>query len=221
MNPIGSVADFISRIYKRFPSGWVGSPVNAPVFYALMTGLATAHANFYELVQFAGQMVYLQSSTGGWIDTWAYDFFGSFLLRNSGETDFSFINRMKSLLFAPTCTRDAIATAVQNISGLTPVLVEPWRGPDTFALNVDTFALGVAGAGRLGSLNLPFQAFVYLPGVSGQESGMPLGVQPFALGVTGSGNYLESQSQNSTIEDLLSAINYVRPIGTTVFVNFA
>lgn len=221
MNPVGSVADFISRLYGRFPRGWVGSALKAPIFAALILGMATAHANFYALAQFAGQMVYLGSSTGGWVDTWAYDFFGVFLLRNPGEADLPYISRVKSSLFAPTCTRDAVITAIENASGLTPVLVEPWRGPDTFALNVDAFALGVPGVGRLGSTKMPYQAFVYLPGVSGRASGMPFGVQPFALGSTASGNYLGNTEQDFTITDILGAINRVRPVGVTVFVNFA
>lgn len=221
MNPVGSVSDFVSRLRGRFPRGWAGNAVKAPIFAALLLGMATAHANFYALTQFAGQMVYLQSSTGGWLDTWAYDFFGTFLLRNPGEIDASFLARIKSTLFAPTCTRESVITAVENISGLTPVLVEPWRGPDTFALGVDTFALGVSGSGRLGSLDMPYQAYLYLPGVSGNASGMPLGVQPFALSSTASGNYLGETVQDVSIDNILSTVNRVRPIGVTVFVNFA
>lgn len=221
MNPIGSVADFVSRLRKRFPEGWAGNAVKAPIFAALLLGMATVHANFYALTQFVGQMVYLQSSTGGFLDTWAYDFFGTFLLRNPGEVDSSFLGRIKATIFAPTCTREAVIAAVENISGLTPVLVEPWRGPDTFALGVDTFALSVSGSGRLGSLTMPYQAFLYLPGVSGNASGMPLGVQPFALSSSASGNYLAETIQNVSIDNILSAVDRVRPIGTTVFVNFA
>lgn len=116
-----------------------------------------------------------------------------------------------------------MARAAQISSGATPVIVEPWRGPDTFALGVDTFALGVAGAGRLGSLRMPYQAFVFLPGVSGSGAteGIALGVQPVALGSTQSGNYLQVGSQPSSVENILGAIDLVRPASVTVFVNFA
>ena len=223
MNPVGSVADFVSRLYSRFPRGWAGSPAKAPVFAALLTGMATAHANFYALVQFVGQQIYLQSTVGGFLDTWAADFFGTFLLRDSGEADASFLSRIRGGLLAPKNTRAAVARAAQISSGATPVIVEPWRGPDTFALGVDTFALGVAGAGRLGSLRMPYQAFVFLPGVSGSGAteGIALGVQPFALGAAQSGNYLQVGSQPSSVENILSAIDFVRPASVTVFVNFA
>jgi hypothetical protein len=132
--------------------------------------MATAHANFYALVQFVGQQIYLQSAVGGFLDTWAADFFGTFLLRDSGEADASFLSRIRASLLAPKNTRAAVARAAQIASGQTPVIVEPWRGP-TPSLGVDTFALGVAGAGRLGSLRMPYQAFVFLPGVSGSGDG--------------------------------------------------
>ncbi len=223
MNPVGSVADFVSRLYSRFPRGWAGSPAKAPVFAALLTGMATAHANFYALVQFVGQQIYLQSAAGGFLDTWAADFFGTLLLRDSGEADVSFLSRIRSTLLAPKNTRAAVASAVQVASGQAPVIVEPWRGPDTFALGVDAFALGVAGSGRLGSLRTPYQAFVFLSGVSGSSStgGIALGVQPFALGAAQSGNYLGDVIQSSSIGSILGAIDLVRPASVTVFVNFA
>lgn len=221
MNPIGSVADFVSRLRKRFPEGWAGNAVKAPIFAALLLGMATVHANFYALTQFVGQMVYLQSSTGGFLDTWAYDFFGATLLRNFGESDTSFLSRIRALLFVRTCTREAVISIVAEISGATPTLIEPWRGPDTFALGVDTFALGVAGAGRLGSLEMPYQAFLFVPSVSTNISGMALNVATMALNVSSSGNYLnDNVSGQISQEDVMNAVNLVRPIGVTVFADF-
>lgn len=221
MNPVGTVADFVARLRNRFPVGWAGSATKAPIFAALILGMATAHANFYALAQFAGQMIYVQSASGGWLDTWAYDFFGPYLLRNFGESGTSFLSRIKSLLFASTCTRDAVTGIVTKLTGVDPTLVEPWRGPDTFALGVDTFALGVAGEGRLGSTDMPFQAFLFIPSVASNVGGMALDVNGMALDVSSSGNYLNDNASGLTSQkDVMNAVNLVRPIGVTVWADF-
>ena len=213
-NPVGSVADFVSRLRNRFPVGWAGSVLRAPVFSAVIFGMATVHANFYQLATFAGQMVYLQSSQGGWLDTWAYDFFGINLLRDPGESDGSFYNRVRVSLFRQTCTREAVTSIVTDLTGVVPTLIEPWRGLDTFALNETAFALN--GPGRLGALDKPFQALILVPGVASSSGGLALNFSPL-----NADNYLGTDSSEAVSRDnILNAINLVRPAGVTVFVQF-
>lgn len=214
MNPIGSVADLVARLRGRFPAGWAGPASTAPVFAALILGMATAHADLYALAQFAGQMIYLQTAQGGWLDTWTYDFFGTTLLRNPGESDGAYFKRAQAALFRSTCTREAVISVVTDLTGAVPTLVEPWRGLDTFALDIDAFALN--GPGRLGALNRPYQAMLYVPGVSSATGGLALNISPL-----NAENYLGTDtSESDTREDIFSALDLVRPIGVTLYVQF-
>jgi hypothetical protein len=159
----GDANDMAARLRAVLPSEWFpAGPL--PVLDTLLAGFGTALAWAYNFLAFARAQMRLVSSTGAFLDLFAFDFFGNGLLRRPGETDAAYGARISASLLAPKNTRAAVIEAVTLLTGRAPVVFEPWRPADCGGLNVGSLALGGAGFGGAGALGniaaLPCQSFI-------------------------------------------------------------
>jgi hypothetical protein len=128
----GDQQDFFKRIKARMPSGWFGS--TSPILDALLGGIASAFVTVYAAYQYLLAQTRLQTSTDGWLDLSAADYFGeSGLSRLANETDPAYRTRIKINIIRERGTRAALVKILTDLTGRAPVIVEPTRPQDTGA----------------------------------------------------------------------------------------
>jgi hypothetical protein len=128
----GDQQDFFKRIKARMPNGWFGS--DSPILDALIGGIASAFVTVYAAYQYLLAQTRLQTSTDGWLDISAADYFGpSGLLRLQNETDAAYRTRIKINIIRERGTRAAVTKILTDLTGRAPVIVEPARPQDTGA----------------------------------------------------------------------------------------
>lgn len=201
------------RIKALIPNWFSDS---TPVLNALLQGFAYAKSFVYSLTIYASLQTRIKTATDGWLDMIAADFFGTSLQRKSNQSDASFRNQIIINMFRERGTRAAIIKVLTDLTGRAPAIFEPRRPADTGALG-SNLALGMAGG--VGSLLLPYQAFVtaYRPLTVGIPYVPGLGTAPFGLGITAGGAVIPSFSQIQgavTDADIYAAIDSVNPAGT-------
>ena len=153
---IGDSFDILARLKAVLPANWF--PDQTPVLDAVLTGIATAWTSLYALLTEVQLQSRIATATGSFLDGASQDFFGQGLLRRLLEPDVAFRGRIASELVRQHATRDALNSAVVDLTGVLPVLFEPSRPADTGGYATPGLAYGTAGA--FGSMNLPFQVFV-------------------------------------------------------------
>ena len=165
---LGDLADVVGRLRAVIPTRWFSD--QSPNLSALLTGLATPFVWLFGLIQYAAAQTRLSTSTGFWLDLFAYDYFSDELMRAPGESDLSFSYRIKGALFQEAATRSALASSIMLLTGEQPTLFEPARPFDTGAYGgslssasgtVPSLAYGQRGG--WGSLKMPYQFFVSVP----------------------------------------------------------
>jgi len=161
----GDQSDMLARIKAVLPIRWF--PDTTPVLDGLLTGLAWAWAWIYSLLTYVRTQTRIATATDVWLDIIANDFFGSRLERRAGQDDDAFRLLIQSNLLREHGTRQAIISAVQDLTGRTPAIFEPMRTTDTGGYAIG--GVGYGAAGGWGSMALPFQCFVtaYRPSGSG------------------------------------------------------
>lgn len=170
---IGDQPNIVSRLRALLPSEWFpNGPL--PILDSVLSGLASALAAEYNLLAFTKNQMRLANSSGGWLDLFAYDFFGNGLLRRPGEGDAPYLARISENLFAPAVTRAAMVQAITNLTGVAPTIFEPWNPIDTggyFDPSNPTqgTGCGYGVAGGYGSYLMPGQCFITVqaPALSG------------------------------------------------------
>ena len=127
--PPGSNSDMLARLKMVMPP-WFGQPAGkpTPVLDGLLTGPATELAFVYRLIAFVKQQTRLSTMTGGWLDLFAQDFFGTDLLRKTGEKDDPYRTRIKAALFHNSNTKKAILDSIAEITSATPTIIQ-WFDP--------------------------------------------------------------------------------------------
>lgn len=217
----GDQDDILARIKRVLPSTWFGS--DSPLVDALLTGLAATSAFAYSLYQYAALQTRILTSTGGWLDMIAADFFGTGLLRAANQTDASFRARIIINLFRERGTRAAITKVLVDLTGRAPLIIEPQRPADTGAYRAPNSGYGVAGA--YGSLQIPYQAFVqaYRPLGSGIPYVAGYGASPGGYRTPSRSDYasLGDVVGAVTDADIQAAIDSVRPAGTIIWMKIA
>jgi hypothetical protein len=160
------MADMARRLRLVLPRGWFGD--TTPVLDAALSGIGAAMAGVYALIQAVILQSRLVTATGVFIDSFAADFFGSGLLRWTGEADAAYRQRVGDELLRPRATRAAVTLALTQMTGRAPAIFEPARAEDTGGYTVGGVGYGVAGG--WGNLQLPYQFFltVFRP----QEAGI-------------------------------------------------
>ena len=78
-----SIADQFSSIKNLIPTNWFG---DEPTFVdALIWGFASVNSFVYGLILYIKKQTRIKTASDGFLDLIAYDFFGSTLLRKSGQ----------------------------------------------------------------------------------------------------------------------------------------
>lgn len=178
---IGSVPNMARRLRSLLPTSWFpATPIPAllsngdtallqnggvlsistpgpPVLVALLQAPASALAWAYALLAFVRLQTRILTSSGGWLDLTAYDFFGDTFSRTTGQSDSAFAAAIIAQIFLIRNTRQALINVLTTLTGSAPVVFEPWRIPDCAALK-ETLFYGVAGL--RGSRTLTFTVFV-------------------------------------------------------------
>lgn len=222
---IGDTQDVFTRLKGSLPKRWFGTVADStPILDAVLYGFATSLSFIYGLYAFAKLQTRIMWATGGWLDLIAADFFGpSGLIRKNGQSDSSYRALIIASLFREKATRKAIVISLQNLTGRTPVIVEPRRPADTMDYGVSTAGYGT---GYYGSLLLPYQAFVtaYRP-ISFISIANVAG-----YGISTAGYNRPSQACYSPVaniqspiadSDIFAAIDAVKPAGTEVWTNIS
>lgn len=218
----GSQSDITTRIQAYLPNGWFGDWANAPIIGGVISGIASVLATSYLLIQFAHAQTRLGTSSGGWIDLWATDFFGTSLPRQPSETDVSYISRIQAEIFQQKSTRPAMINMLTTLTGRAPIVFEPNRPLDTGCMGMNTGPNSFCGAGRMGSL-APYMALItaYRPKTFGGTPGAGYcnAIAYSGMHALGSSSYTGSLSaETSSASDAMiyAAINACRPIGTNI-----
>ena len=153
----GDSNDVVSRVFATLPP-WFPDLTTAPILNSILQGIGDAYSFVYSYLQFATLQTRIKTATGGWLDLIAWDFFGSRFLRRSGEADAIFQGRILVELLRPRATRGAVIEAVTDLTGVAPLVCEPWNTNDCGAYGIGTSGYGVAGC--YGSISLPNQIFL-------------------------------------------------------------
>lgn len=219
----GDVHDMRARLRALLPARWFAD--DSPNLNALLTCLATPWAWLYELLDYVARQTRVTTASGVWLDRIALDFFGTTIRRLDREPDAVFRARIQYLLFRPAATRQAIALAIEHLTGAAPWIFEPSNPLDTGSYGessggslVVSSRLAYCCAGGWGSLALPNQFFmvVHRPNVAGL-SGIP-GYGSFAAGYGAAGSaYVDLASLPGALteREIFSAVSSLLPVGTT------
>ncbi len=218
MNPLNlSTAQILAYIQGKLPcTGWFAEAarISGTVAYALCFGLASALSGVMGVAQFVALQIYLQTTSGDFLDLWAYDFFGTNVLRKSGESDLSFMGRLSALIFAPTVTKAAITQALSATGFTEPVVREAFSPKDTGAFG----AVSYFNAGsRFGSRGYPGQIFVEagIPSTSSSGTISAFGESYFN---TGPAFYASPPIVALDLADLYGLVNLIRAAGIKAWV---
>jgi len=220
MNPMNlTLAQILSYMQGKLPkAGWFTAAARTPgtVAYAILYGCAGALTYVMGVNQFVAMQIYLQTTSGGFLDLWAYDFFGTGVLRNVGESDVSFMNRVSAYLLAPTVTKAAIVGILTRLVFTTPVVREAFSPLDTASFSGTSY-FGGGGNARFGSQSYPGQFFVEagLPSVSAAGSVPTFGEVYYN---TDPAYLTPTPSSNLSLADLYSVINFIRAAGILAWV---
>ena len=152
---IGDQADMAARLRAALPGRWFGDV--APVLDAVLAGIGAIWATSYAQLQAAIRQTRIATATGPFLDMIAHDFFARRLRRRTAEADTALRRRILREMQREHGTRNALATALTELTGHQPDIFEPARPADTGAYNT---AAAYNTAGRWGSLMLPRQCFV-------------------------------------------------------------
>jgi hypothetical protein len=219
----GDQTDLLGRLRSYMPPTWFGDWADAPIISALLNGIASTLSTAYLLIMFFWAQTRLDTSSGGWIDIWASDFLGNSLPRKTGESDSSYIARIKIAIFQKRATRPAMESMLTQLTGNAPIIFEPARPYDSGCLGANTGVASFFGVARFGSIACPFSALitVYRPLVTGGSAGSAYNNAPSwsAYGAPLSHGYFGSLADEITPAsdvDIYAAINSIRPIATNI-----
>ena len=191
----------------------------APVLTAVLSGPAAALSRIYGLIQFVRAQMRLVSSRGGWIDLWAYDFFGNWLRRRATEGDAPFITRIEQNLLAPLVTRQAMIEALTNLTGEAPTIFEAFNTGDAGCYDAAATAYGIA---RYGSLLMPAQVLINVNRPPASLAGpIPAYGAPYGGYGVGIAFYFPEAEFPGVAQDaeILATINRTKAAGVVCWVN--
>ncbi len=201
---LDDTASILLRLRAVLPARWFDSP--APVLDGLLSGLAAGWSWVYQLVAFAAAQTRVSTATGLWLDLASADYFGTRLARRAAESDLAYRARIQREMVRERGTRNAVISALTDLTGHPPVVFEPGMPADT---GVWGFGIGYGQAGGWGSLDLPFQCFVtaYRPRANGvaQVAGWGVCIGAYGQGSIEYANGGMSQGQ-VTDEEIFAAV---------------
>lgn len=202
----GSTPDITRRLRAALPLHWFAD--DAPVLGAVLAGFSDGWARLYDMLQTVRRQSRIGSAEGDMLDLIAADFFGARLVRRIGQGDAGFRAAILRELLRERGTRQALASALTDLTGNAPQIFEPSRPADTGAWGR---ALGYGVAGGWGSLALPFQCFVRVRRPSGQGIGGVEGYESLWPGQPIAARAACSRTSTATRVDSLATLREVGP----------
>lgn len=212
----GDKNDMMQRLKLTLPRWFSDS---TPVLDAVLSGWAACWAFLYSLYAYAKLQTRILTASDGWLDVIAGDFFGTRIVRKPNQTDASFRATIIINMFRERATRDAISKVLHELTGRTPIIIEPQRPADTGAYAAPNSGYGTAGG--YGSLLLPCQAFVtaFRPAGSGIPHVAGYGISTAGYGVASQAEYasLSMIQGQVTDADIYAAVDSVKAAGTEIW----
>ncbi len=217
----GSAEDMVARQAAVLPRGWFGAAAwFDPVVGALLAMAAEPAAWMHALAVYARKQSRLATMDGGWLDLFAYDFFGYRIRRRTGQSDDAFRRRIKIELFRQRNTRAAMIEVLTDLTGRAPRVFEPSRPADTGAIGIHG-AMGMGVAGAIGTLNRPGEVFldVFRTPSAGIAFAAGIGVPSGGMGVPSRlvMSDLNRVRGSLTDDDIIAAVEATRTQGVTVW----
>lgn len=213
----GSQSDILGRLLGRLPP-WFSS-ANAAVS-AIMAGAAAALVQIYNMWVYLVAQTRLATCSGGFLDLFAQDHFGSTLVRRPGQSDAALRARISALLFAERGTRRGMTRALTVLTGRAPIIVEMTAPGDTGGYS--TNSIGYSTAGRYASVRLTAQFLITAFRPNSMNNLPGYRTSPAGYSSPGSGyGSLSLTGGGITDQDIIDTINAVRPAGVTAWVNIS
>src|SRR6516165_10631444 len=155
MSIIADMPGLLARVKAVLPASWFAD--DTPILDAVLTGAASAWVEMFSLLNTVNQQSRIGTASGIFLDIAAQDYFGSALTRRTAEADSAYKVRIQQNLVRPRATRAAVAQALQDLTGRTPLIFEPRNPVDTGVYNVN---MGYGVSGGYGSMAMPYQFLV-------------------------------------------------------------
>jgi len=212
----GDSTDIFTRLKGYLPRGWFGD--TSPIRDALLVGAAAIFAPIYALYIYAKAQTRIATASDGWLDLIAYDFYGTSLLRGS-QSDDTYRSAIQINLFRERGTRKAVNDILTQLTGQAPIIFEPGRPEDTGGYD-EPEGLAYDVAGGYGEL-LTAQAFIIAYRPQGTGIASVSGYDQVAGGYDGGViEYIDDTMYGGATADeqIYAAVNAVRPIGVTLWV---
>lgn len=196
--------DIYNRLLTQLPP-WFGNRIfdDGSVFNIVLQAYIVTALEIYSQLQFIDSNLYLgQITDTDQLNLFAQDFFGNGLPRQPDENNYTYSQRILANIFNIKATRQGMFDNLLVLTGMPPLIIEPWNVLDTFLYGDSTdpnfppsnwpLQHGAYGNGYYGSIFVgPYQAYiiVYLPnnqGLGGYPGyGLPQGGSPYPLGSLG------------------------------------
>ena len=152
----GDAQNIFSRL-KHYTVNWFGT--ESPLLDCIYDGFAASYSFIYYVIDYVKKQTRIKTETDANLDLIAKDFFGDWLKRYPKESDNSFRNRILMNLLREKATREGMRKILFLLTGIEPIIIEPWRGQDCGYYNVPS-TLAYDTVGRYGSNLFAYQAFI-------------------------------------------------------------
>lgn len=167
------------RLRALLPPGWFAQ--RARLRDVVLGGIADCLAWAYSTLMIAKAGTRRAGTTGWLLDIDAFGFFGSRVLRRPHETDDAWRRRYTNEIFRPRVTRAAIDSALYDLTGRHPIIIEAANPNDTSAYSANAW---YGTTGIYGSVLCPYAVFITAFRPSG--SGIP-NIAGYGYGYYGAG----------------------------------
>jgi hypothetical protein len=151
----------LDRLMKYLPKGWFPNP--SENVSGVMAGGAYGLQFIKDLTDYADKQTRIKTSTDGWLDIVAADFFGENQFpRQPGETDPHYLTRIRINMFREAGTLNAIKSILKELTGNDPTIYELFYGDNGDTLNyAEAYPVGYpTAAAPTPHTSVPYQAFV-------------------------------------------------------------
>lgn len=221
-SPIGSHEDVYSRIIAQLPP-WFGADPNL-ILDIIIEAFVNTGTFHYTQYGYAKLQTRIATATDINLDNISKDYLGDELPRRINESDELYRARILATLLREKCTRRGLRLAILNLTGIEPIIFEPWNPSDCGGYNVVT-NLAYNTAGRYGSGSFAYQGFidVFVDSFTGMSNYS--GFNNYFGGYNAYGGlatfWYGGESINTNIitdSDIYTLINLTKVYGTVVWV---
>jgi hypothetical protein len=122
----GDQTDIIGRLQRWLPTRWFPTDIGTRV-YATLAGFASPLSAIYSQIAYVRNQTRLGTVTDGFADLASYDYLGDRLPRLAGESDATYVARIKANIFLKANTPTAVEAAIEAVTGYPARVIEPWN----------------------------------------------------------------------------------------------